>query len=107
MFPSFVVNFFRGHRENRRPFEDQFAAKELTSMVLRQNPAIWKTIAATGLVASSRKLFWNLNGERTKRMTAEMKKAASIARSGLCNFNPATTYVPTQLPMQYHRPGEA
>ena len=24
-----------------------------------------------------------------------------------CNLIPAVTYVPTQLPMQYHRPGEA
>jgi hypothetical protein len=24
-----------------------------------------------------------------------------------CNFIPAATYVPTQLPVQYHRPSEA
>ena len=28
-------------------------------------------------------------------------------RTGLFNLIPAVTYVPTQLPVQYHRPGEA
>jgi hypothetical protein len=35
------------------------------------------------------------------------KKAALIFQSGLLILIPATTYVPTQLPVQYHRPGEA
>jgi hypothetical protein len=50
----------------------------------------------------------NLPAESSwSKLVAPMKKAASIARYGLFNFNPATTYVPTQLPVQYHRPGEA
>jgi hypothetical protein len=35
------------------------------------------------------------------------KKAGLIAQTGLSNLIPAVTYVPTQLPVQYHRPGEA
>jgi hypothetical protein len=35
------------------------------------------------------------------------KKAALISQSGLCILILATTYVPTQLPVQYHRPYEA
>ena len=38
---------------------------------------------------------------------AKREKAALIAQGGLCNLIPAVTYVPTQLPVQYHRPGEA
>jgi hypothetical protein len=39
--------------------------------------------------------------------TQENKKAVLIAQNGLSILIPATTYVPTQLPVQYHRPGEA
>jgi hypothetical protein len=35
------------------------------------------------------------------------QKAGLIAQTGLFNLIPATTYAPTQLPVQYHRPGEA
>jgi hypothetical protein len=35
------------------------------------------------------------------------KKKAPIRRTGPLEFIPAATYVPTQLPVQYHRPGEA
>jgi hypothetical protein len=38
---------------------------------------------------------------------AQNKKAALITQSGFLILIPATTYVPTQLPVQYHRPGEA
>jgi hypothetical protein len=38
---------------------------------------------------------------------AESKKAVLIAQDGPLILIPATTYVPTQLPVQYHRPGEA
>jgi hypothetical protein len=37
----------------------------------------------------------------------ENKKAAPIAQNGLFNLILAVTYVPTQLPVQYHRPCEA
>jgi hypothetical protein len=40
-------------------------------------------------------------------MPAQNKKAVLIAQNGLLILIPATTYVPTQLPVQYHRPGEA
>ena len=32
---------------------------------------------------------------------------AWLRHQGLLENIPATTYVPTQLPVQYHRPGEA
>ena len=39
---------------------------------------------------------------------AQKKKAGlGLTETGLFNLIPAVTYVPTQLPMQYHRPGEA
>ncbi len=39
----------------------------------------------------------------------EKKKALKpvMASGPSFDFIPATTYVPTQLPVQYHRPGEA
>jgi hypothetical protein len=37
----------------------------------------------------------------------ENKKAGLSAQTGLIKLIPAVTYVPTQLPVQYHRPGEA
>jgi hypothetical protein len=38
----------------------------------------------------------------------EKKKAGLIVRPAFCfEVIPAATYVPTQLPVQYHRPGEA
>ena len=38
---------------------------------------------------------------------SENKKAGLISQTGLFNLIPAMTYAPTQLPVQYHRPGEA
>jgi hypothetical protein len=38
---------------------------------------------------------------------AKREKAGLIDQTGLYNLIPAATYVPTQLPVQYHRPGEA
>jgi hypothetical protein len=37
----------------------------------------------------------------------ENKKTVLIAQNGLCSLILAVTYVPTQLPVQYHRPCEA
>src|SRR5882762_3192956 len=37
----------------------------------------------------------------------KQKKAGLINQTGLFNLIPAATYVPTQLPVQYQRPGEA
>jgi hypothetical protein len=34
-------------------------------------------------------------------------KGSDSENRSLCELIPATTYVPTQLPVQYHRPGEA
>jgi hypothetical protein len=41
------------------------------------------------------------------REEAQTKKAGLLVQTGLFNLIPAATYVPTQLPVQYHRPGEA
>ena len=35
------------------------------------------------------------------------EKGLSPKTEAFCNLIPAATYVPTQLPVQYHRPGEA
>jgi hypothetical protein len=37
----------------------------------------------------------------------EKTKAVLISQNGSLEFNLAVTYVPTQLPVQYHRPCEA
>jgi hypothetical protein len=51
----------------------------------------------------------NAPGDRSaKRWEKVQKQKAGLkAQIGLFNLIPATTYVPTQLPVQYHRPGEA
>ena len=43
----------------------------------------------------------------TLKTSAKTKKADPKNRTGLGKLIPATTYVPTQLPVQYHRPCEA
>ncbi len=37
----------------------------------------------------------------------EKEKGPEPKFGAFCEFIPAATYVPTQLPVQYHRPGEA
>jgi hypothetical protein len=37
----------------------------------------------------------------------EMKRPHRVGDTAFSKLIPATTYVPTQLPVQYHRPGEA
>jgi hypothetical protein len=40
-------------------------------------------------------------------MMGKEKALKLVEASGPFKIIPATTYVPTQLPVQYHRPGEA
>jgi hypothetical protein len=40
-------------------------------------------------------------------MEKKKKAPMAIGAIGALEFIPAATYVPTQLPVQYHRPGEA
>jgi hypothetical protein len=47
------------------------------------------------------------NGPSRPNPSQANKKAGLITQTGLFNLIPAATYVPTQLPVQYHRPGEA
>ena|GEM_PF-5522469 len=49
----------------------------------------------------------DLGGRGSRGNLAENKKAGLIAQDGLLILIPATTCVPTQLPVQYHRPSEA
>ena len=45
---------------------------------------------------------------RKAAATKATKRKGPDPRNGaFCEFNPAATYVPTQLPVQYHRPSEA
>jgi hypothetical protein len=45
---------------------------------------------------------------RAAQLLSKNKKAALCKiRAAFSNLIPAATYVPTQLPVQYHRPGEA
>ena len=52
------------------------------------------------------------NAEKSARLgrrplQRQRKKKAPNWSSGPFEIIPAATYVPTQLPVQYHRPGEA
>src|SRR6267154_1128609 len=51
---------------------------------------------------------WSL-GLRSTVLGMHKQKCRSRLKPGpaVCNLIPAVTYVPTQLPVQYHRPGEA
>src|SRR5713101_9485540 len=57
------------------------------------------TFSATpsGSIAPRNALLWGTN----------KKAGRGVNRAGPFNLIPAVTYVPTQLPVQYHRPGEA
>jgi hypothetical protein len=58
---------------------------------------------------AARRLAKLLSQEHRAEACATKKKVLT-PRCGIrtfIDFIPATTYVPTQLPVQYHRPGEA
>jgi hypothetical protein len=40
-------------------------------------------------------------------LAGKQKGRLDLLKTAFCILIPATTYVPTQLPVQYHRPGEA
>ena|SRR5256885_1736252 len=44
---------------------------------------------------------------RSFRVSENKKRPVRNYLTGLFNLIPAMTYAPTQLPVQYHRPGEA
>ena len=60
-------------------------------------------------VAPGDRVIVNETGKRDRSSpSSETKRPqARLSAWGLCNLIPAATYVPTQLPAQYHRPGEA
>ena len=60
-------------------------------------------------VAPGDQVIVNHTGERDRSSPSSKRKRpqARLSAWGLCNLIPAATYVPTQLPAQYHRPGEA
>ena len=50
---------------------------------------------------------WPLGLKSTVLWQTKKKAGRGVNRTGPFNLIPAVTYVPTQLPVQYHRPGEA
>ena len=55
-------------------------------------------------------LSWPLGQEKggsPHRNGHKQERPVLDIQTGLFNLIPAVTYVPTQLPVQYHRPGEA